>query len=286
MSEPPKKDPSKARAAKRRYERMRPSSRDYGYERVRELKCFQEVYDRILDGWPIAEIARFIQDIKKESLDVTKAGLMAALQGFRASLPPGELAKKRMPGLLANAANEVEAGLDEMREMEKLYRLQMNRLDIDIENEKKIKKLLPTTGQEVRIAREILSNYAELKMDLGLSKRHIGQMDVDARLMADVAVRYNKTEVTTVLNDPQSRKRVLGLVERLMSKSTAALAEGSVSSVIDTTGEVPELGSAELSSVEDEPDPILGPIDMGSLDSDNAGPDSETAEFGAERLDD
>ena len=79
-----------------------------------------------------------------------------------------------------------------------------------------------------------------LKMDLGLSKRHLGQMDVEARLMADVAVRYNKPEVQNVLSNPQSRKKVLNLVERLMSRSATSLSEEMANrpppEVIDTEG--------------------------------------------------
>lgn len=202
--------------------RVRPISRDPGQSRIRKLKCFPEVYDRILDGWPLSEIARFVHDIKKELLDLTRTGLIGALQEFRATIPASELTKKRLPTVFMNAVEKVESGLDELSELEKLYRLQMNRIAIDVQNEKNIKKLLPTTGQEVRIAREILSNYADLKMDLGLSKRHLGQMEVDARVVADVAVRYNKPEVESVLNDAQARKKVLNIAERLLSARAAA----------------------------------------------------------------
>jgi hypothetical protein len=143
----------------------------------------------------------------------------------------------------------------------------MRRIEIDVQNENNIKKLLPTTGQEVRIAREILSTYADLKMDLGLSKRHLGQMDVDARVMADVALRYNKTEVQAVLNDPQSRKKVLGLVERLMSKSAGALVSGlgeaaSPPNVIDVPAETaPASEDVEGNLLgEEDLDPLAQPI--------------------------
>lgn len=272
---------------KRSYgQRIRPTSREPGQGRIRKLQCFEEVYDRILEGWPMSEVARFVQDVKKEATDLTRGGLMQALHEFRQTIPAAELTKRRISPVFVDAVKEVEEGLDELKEIEKLYKLQMRRIEIDVQNEKNIKKLLPTTGQEVRIAKEILSTYADLKMDLGLSKRHLGQMDVDARVMADVALRYNKTEVRAVMEDAQSRKKVLSLVERLMSKSAGTLVEAvKSSSTIDVAGDPVEAavsegeGSLDASLnnelegnllAEDEAlvedDPLAGPIDVETLE--------------------
>lgn len=241
--------------------RVRPISRSPGQPRIRNLKCFPEVYDRILEGWTLNEVGRFIQEIKKEATDITRAGLVAALQDFRAGIPPAELTKKRLTPVFTKAVKEVEDGLDELAEMERLYRLQMGRIEIDVTTEKSIKKLMPSTGQEVRIAKEILTAYADLKMDLGLSKRHIGQMQVDARLMADVAVRYNKAEVQEVMGNPQSRKKVLNLVERLLSRSSTSIVDGVTSpDVIDVVAEPgAEVVEEGLTFPEDD-DPIDAPV--------------------------
>lgn len=252
--------------------RVRPVSRDTGNHRIRTLVCFQEVHDRILDGWTLTEVARFIHEVKKELADLTRNGLIAALQDYRKTIPPAELVKKRITPVYVEAAKQVEEGVDELVELEKLYKLQMRRIDIDVNNEKNIKKLLPTTGQEVRIAREILSTYADLKMDLGLSKRHLGQMDVEARLMADVAVRYNKPEVQNVLSNPQSRKKVLNLVERLMSRSATSLSEELAQGspppeVIDTEGVPAQEGTIEgdllgENQALEEEDPLTAPMSL------------------------
>ena len=234
--------------------RIRPVSRDGGHHRVRTLVCFQEVYGKILDGWPLSEIARYVQEIKKEALDLTRKGLVAALEDYRKTIPPAELTKKRLTPTYLAAAQEVEQGLDELQELKKLYLMQLGRIEIDVQNEKNIKKLLPSTGQELRIAREILANSADLKMELGLSKRHLGQMDVEARLLADVAVRYNKPEVQTVLSNAQSRKKVLSLVEHLMSRSAGALPDD-LSDVVDVPAE-----PAESAEPVEEEDPLAKPM--------------------------
>lgn len=233
--------------ASKRLPPVRPVSRDQSHARIRNLKCYPEMYSRILDGWPLPEVAKFIQEVKKESLDVTQGGLVAALTDFRKTIPPAQLTQKRMPKAFMDAAEEVSEGLDELKEMEKLYKLQMARVQIDFAHEKGIKKLMPTMGQEVRIAREVLASYADLKMSLGLSKRHLGKMEVDARVLTDVAVRYETAapDVKQVMENPQSRQKILGLVEKLLTKSTAKvvgdLSETTVASpdIIDVEPEVP-----------------------------------------------
>lgn len=246
----------------KRSNRIRPVSRTPGQPRVRNLKCYQEVYERIIDGWTLNEVAKFIQEIRKEATDITRAGLIATLQDFRASIPPAELTKKRMTPVFNKAKQEVEEGIDELAELERLYKLQMTRIEIDFETEKKIKKLMPSTGQEVRIAKEILSSYADLKMDLGLSKRHIGQMQVDARVMADVAVRYQKAEVQEVMNSAQSRKKVLNLVERLLSRSSVDLIpeDETQPEVIEVDGGQVEDRAVAAEAPEVDDDPIDGPL--------------------------
>jgi len=224
--------------------KIAPVSRQQGQTRVRGLRCFQEVDQRIKEGWPLKDVAKFIQEVKEEMNDITRASVVSQLLDYRASIPPAELMKPRIPRAHVKAAEKVEEGLDELHELQRLYTLQMGRIEIDLKNEKTISKLLPTTGQEVRIAKEILVAYKDLKMDLGLSKRHIGQLDVDARLMADVAVRYNnKPEVQQVMHNAESRKKILNLVERLLSRPAAQLTEGA----IDVPGEVVEATPAAKS---------------------------------------
>ena len=243
---------------KKQWGKLRSQSRVDDNNPIRRLQCFDEVYSRICEGWPVTEVARFVHEIKKELTDMTRESLYQSLLAFKATIPPAELVRGTMPSKHVVAAEVVAEGLDELAELEKLYRLQMERIQVDVKNEQNIKKLLPTTGQEVRIAKEILTSYAGLKMDLGLSQRHLGQVDVNAKLLADVAVRYSKPEVQTVLNDAQSRKKVLGLAEKLLSvggmrlfdeqEATEALASesqtasgsSSTTDVIDVVGEVAE----------------------------------------------
>lgn len=224
----------------RRGPKVKAQSREENAPYVRSLKCFDEVYQRVLEGWPLLGLAKYIQEQRKEALNISRGALVAQLARFRKTVPPEELVRRKLPKASLDAFKKLENGLDELSEMQRLYKLQMRRIGIDHEHEKSIKKLFPSMGQEVRIGLEILRAYADLKMDLGLAKRQIGQIEVESRLLADVAVRYNKPEVQKVMSDSQSRQKVLSLVERLLSRPVANLAESSDEEAITVEAEPSE----------------------------------------------
>jgi hypothetical protein len=201
------------------------------HQKLRALKCFDEVFSRLREGWPLSELARYIQEDKKEYVDVSRAGLVSVLTDFRASLPPGELIKKRIPQAFLSAKKEVEEGLDEIKELEALYRMQLERVKVDLETEKKIKKLLPTMTSEIKEARQILESVANLKMDLGLQDRapqkHEVNVEVDETLEQDLSQHFGNPTVKKVLDNPESRYRVMGTVERFLRLTgDKAVAEG------------------------------------------------------------
>lgn len=199
-----------------RSKRIRPVSRETRFLRLRALKCFKEVHQRLLEGWSPGKLAAFIQDDQKEYTDVGRASLEAQLGEYRASLPPGELVKERLPRFHAEQAQKVQEGFDELAEMESLYKMQLERISIDLKTEKTIGKLMPSMTQEMRAAREILSDIAQLKMDLGVNERHLGKMEVETQVIADVTQRYD-SNVGAVMAQPESRRKLLGIAERFMS---------------------------------------------------------------------
>lgn len=238
--------------------RFKPVSRETRFLRLRSIKCFELVHQKVLEGYPMAEIARFIQDERKEYADITRGSLMALLNDYRNSIPKAELISKRMPRMFEKAQKVVEKGLDELKELEKLYEKQMERIDIDITTEKKISKLMPSMTQEVRAAREILESYAQIKMDLGINTRHIGRLEVDGQISADMTARYGSEAVGRVLDSPESRRKVLGLVQRLLSVGSGV---GEVLDVEakDVSEAVPAEESGEVSAQVQEAEQVVVP---------------------------
>jgi hypothetical protein len=227
----------------------RPTARPTRFVRLRGLNCFEEVHKRILAGWALAAVAKYIQEDAKEYTDITRDRMVAMLGSYRESLPPGQLVSVRMPEVLHKAVSKIESGLDELAELEKLYKWQCERIEIDMATEKKLNKLFKGTGAEMYIAMRILKNRAELKMDLGIDKRHIGQLDVDTHLTADLSARYGREEVSKVINDPASRRKALNFAERLMriSKTAAEEVVDAESKPIDDPQVEPAAGGDESS---------------------------------------
>lgn len=198
--------------------RLKSVSRKPGFPTIRNLKCFKELHKKLVEeGMPLKTAARWVQEERNELTSMSFETAVKALHEYRASIPAAQRAKP-LNKMFQNAVDEVREGLDELQEMTRLYKVQMQRIEIDFQTEKNIRKLLPTMSQEIRTAREILSASAQLKMDLGINERHLGTMDVETTLLADVAEKYaDSPAVAKVLDDGDSRRKVLGLAERLLS---------------------------------------------------------------------
>jgi hypothetical protein len=107
----------------------------------------------------------------------------------------------------------------------------MERVGIDVTNEKNIKKLFKTTGNEIFYAMKILQTSAAIKMDYGLVKREPTEVNVNANLLSvDLATKYGSEVVEQVVADPNRRRKVLNFVEHLAKreaeKRAKALAAG------------------------------------------------------------
>ena len=195
----------------------------------------------LLAGHSCPKVAEWIQEEQKEMEDASREGIVTLLRRYRESFSDAEMIKDRMPQVFEEAKARVHESLDELAELEDLYRIQKERLMIDVKLERTFNKLLPSNTQEIRAAREILSTIAELKMDLGLHDRKLGTVDVDAKIEATLIARHGDSKLAKTLANPQQRQRLLGLAKQLAKKAS--------SPVIDVEGEVSDEGvSAEQPS--------------------------------------
>lgn len=205
--------------------KRKPPGRDTRFQKLRALKCYQEVYDRICAGWPLAQVARFIQEERKEYTTISRHGLEQQLVEFRKQMPPGDLVQKRFPEVYDEAKEKLKKQVDELEELEELYRIQMRRVEIDFNTEKNIGKLLPSMTGEIREARQILESLANLKMEMGVLGRAARGVDVnvevEATLTEDMMARFGDGAVGKVLENPESRHKVMGVVERFLKLPAA-----------------------------------------------------------------
>lgn len=208
----------------KRQKSAKPVSRDNRFKKLKSLKCFNEVYQRICAGWGMSEVARFIQDERNEYTDVSRQGLVQQLCEYRKTIPAGDLVKKRFPEVYDQAKEEVEKGIDEIKELEELYRIQMHRIGTDFATEKKIGKLMPSMTSEMREARQTLESLANLKMELGLTNRASKKVNVEVGVEVEgedageraLAEQFTSPAVREVLTNPEQRRRVMGTVERFL----------------------------------------------------------------------
>lgn len=207
--------------------RPKPASREHRFQKLRALNCYQEVYDRLCAGWPLGQVARFIQEERGEYKQISRSSLEQQLTAFRKQMPPGDLVQKRFPEVFEEAKEKVEKSLNELAELEELYRIQMHRVGVDFKTEQAIKKLLPSMTAEIREARQLLESIANLKLEMGLLRRaergvnvSVG-VEVEGSLGDGTAARFGDAAVRAVLEDPESRRKVMGVVERFMKLPAA-----------------------------------------------------------------
>ena len=199
--------------------KIRPVSRDTVsiYGRFKSARCFAEIDRRIRLGVTLDELVKAVQEEFKELTDTTPKYLKKLIKRYRRSIPAVELIGADNAALARTVAKKISNTLDELAELEKLYSIQANRIDIDYRNETNIQKLLPQTGNEIFIAAKLLKQSVDLKMDLGLIKKQLGTLELTGQLAADIGNRYGQDSIGKVVSDPDSRRKVLGLAEKIMA---------------------------------------------------------------------
>jgi hypothetical protein len=235
--------------------KIRPKSRETRFKKLRSLVCFSEVHQKLKDGYSTIEVARFIQQEKAEYLGTSEKGLASLLRQYRDTIPAADMLSDRPIPAVRKALTKLNEGMDEVTELEKLHNLQQKRIQIDYKLEKKVGKLLAGTNYEIRLDKDILKDSAAIKMDLGINQRHLGQLDIEANLTAEVMGRYNNEAVAKVVSDPESRRKVLSVAEKFVA--LAAKLGSTPMNVRDISGSKVvegEVIEAEASTIDVEPE--------------------------------
>ena len=222
-----------------------------GLEALKACRCFPEVERRTRLGWASIDLARMIQDEYGELGHLAEKYVGKLVDMFRKEIPPAELAvTSRNSTIARNAQKKLATGLNELEELEKLYEMQMARIYIDVETEKKINKLFPTTGREVFVAMKLLKQSSDLKGELGIYKKQLGTMEITAQGAIDVGRRYSSEAIGRVMTDAESRRKVMGMVDTLMKLGGRATLDAVYN---ETDGPAPGVIDAECSeSVSEE----------------------------------
>lgn len=227
---------------------------------LRKLPCFNDAHEKLVKGRPAAEVADFIQGTHKMMQGMPREALTALLRDYRKSLSPVELARGYADETTTTALAKLDDGLDEIAEMEALYRLQRSRIDMEHRTERKIGKLFPGMRQEVDSARDILIGLAKIKDLLGvLGGPALAETSGGDAITARVLKQYGENPqlrriVDRMAADAEGRQRVLSI-----TKDLQALGVGGSPMIQDILNEIAGTGAGDTEPVaaeaaEEEPD--------------------------------
>ena len=109
---------------------------------LHDCRCFEEVDRRIRMGWSSQDMVKFIQEESQELVHLSAGYVRKMVDDFRKTIPPAELLLTTQNTTVAmHSAQKVANGMEELAKLGELYDLQMDRIKIDVENEKKINSI-------------------------------------------------------------------------------------------------------------------------------------------------
>jgi hypothetical protein len=205
-------DKSKGGEEGERIKRSRPvkpvhrRSQDPGSQ-IRSLKCFVEVDKMVREGEYTRSIVHYIQYTRKELVDMSRQAVSYLVQSHRDyiysddSVLDGDVVQPR----------EEDNPYHEIHVLRKLLDKLETRIDMETKTELDISKLFSTTHKEFMTAAFYCKLLIEKKKDLNLidiergsSRQRVGS-GAPGRL-----------DIPQIISNPESRQRILGLVEALV----------------------------------------------------------------------
>lgn len=151
------------------------------FKDLKAMPCFDQMADKIKAGVSVETVAEWLQEDMFQQVDIQRESLVRKLFRFKASLPPGDLAKVE-PLYIQTAIEKMKRGVKELDELEKLYLLQLQRISRDANTEEKIGKLFKGTANEIKLAVDILRDMVALKQDLGILSKAADSLNVAGSL--------------------------------------------------------------------------------------------------------
>lgn len=194
-------DSTKRPPDKRRFRMGDPNSA------IRRLKCFSEVHDMICAGRFLREIIDFIHT-EGELRELSRSAVRVMLQRYKSHVFSDNSV---LDGDIKKGVGDDDDPIRALHVLERSLRQMEERIDMEVAVEKQLSKLFSTTHYEylaqLSIAREILKRRG----DLGLLKKERG--GIKQRVGSGTPGRI---DVAQVIANPESRQKILGLVEALV----------------------------------------------------------------------
>lgn len=245
-------------------------SRKVPFERIKKLRCHQEVYERLCAGYPCPEVARYIQEDEGEYTDVGRPSLTEMLRDYaNREILLTDLIAPRLPHVVVKAHREFNDRMEDLRRLERAYEALLYRFDLSHGEERRNGKINADVDRQAKVLLDYISRMHDIKMDLGLTgSRDLGTLTVSAERLAEIREKYGEG-AARAFADPVSRAKVLGLIKRAMR---LAGREDIIDIRPDGTVVEADPESEAYSDLEDEQstaDPRKSPLGVGELNSRN-----------------
>lgn len=193
-------------------------------ERLVRLTAIDDVDEMLLEGMAVGDVAKFIQLGLGELDDVNERTLANELGNYRktldgkvseskrealAEMVPKDIFGCRRPGVMARDQYRAQReGIDRMIELESLYLAQRDRIDALILQEQSMGELCAGTDRAVVAAAKLLEQHSREEQQL-FDRAQGGPSHEKLNIHG-----YSE-ETAEVLAKPDSRRRVISIVERL-----------------------------------------------------------------------
>lgn len=185
------------------------------HHRIKSLLCISELDEMLASGFPLTEVAKWVHEERAECSDITRDSLVTTLQRYRKDMPAKDRASVLLPKVVVDAKEEIAKGLDELGEMEALFRMQLKRVAIGMKFETQTNILNRFMNQEMSLAAMLLQKSHNIKMDLGFNGgRDLGTLGIRPELIDSVRGQYGD-EIIAVIQDPEARGRALSIAKSL-----------------------------------------------------------------------
>jgi hypothetical protein len=171
--------------------------------------------EKVQHGFSLTEVARWLHEEQEQCTDLSRDSLVTTLYRYREDMKPMEIVRGMIPVVAQDAVKTIEKAIDELDELQKLYHLQRERIDIGLQFEKSSRVLNKNMTQEIAQAASILMRRHEIKMDLGHEGgRNLGTIGVRPELASAVSNNFDQ-DVMSTASDPISRGKALAVAKAL-----------------------------------------------------------------------
>ncbi len=189
------------------------------FSKIYALQCYRRVYEMVVHGYPATEIARYIQESRREYLEVKYESLVSMICRYRDTLVPVESLAPRLPHYVAKKGREFGDRLEELKRLERMYEALEYRFDLTHGDERITGKVNEHLEKQAKPMTDVIMRMHNIKMDLGLSgSRDLGTLTISAERLAEIEAKYGK-EAAEAMASPVSRGRILQAVNMAIERA-------------------------------------------------------------------